>query len=87
MSDVVIYSKDNCTYCYQAKSWLKKHNISFDEIKLNDDQKRLEFYESYQDVRTMPQIFYKGKRIGGYQELIQSGLEDLIRVSKFDSEF
>lgn len=58
-----VYSKDNCKYCVLAKELLRNKYFEYEEIMLNDDVKRLEFYEKYTDeeegilVNSMPQIF------------------------------
>ena len=70
-----VYSKDNCKFCTLTKELLKSKNFQYEEILLNNDVTRLEFYEEYTDeekciiVNSMPQIFINGVRVGGYNEL------------------
>ncbi len=67
---VLIYTKDNCIWCDRAKILLDSKKISYNEIDLSDDSKRLKFYEKIgHNVRTVPQVFIDDKRIGGYQDL------------------
>jgi glutaredoxin len=55
--------------------WLKNKGYSYEEINLDDDSARQTFYESVGNgVRTVPQIFVDGERIGGYTELLKSRL-------------
>ena len=72
---IVVYSKTICPFCTSAKMWLKNKGYSYEEINLDDDDARQKFYESVGNgVRTVPQIFVDGERIGGYQELVKSHL-------------
>ncbi len=67
---VLIYTKDNCIWCDRAKILLESKKISYNEIDLTDDSKRLKFYEKIGDnVTTVPQVFIDDKRIGGFQDL------------------
>lgn len=82
--EVVIYSKTVCPYCVQAKSFLKKHDIEFEEKNLDDDDERTAFYALYPGVRSVPQIFLGTERIGGFQELIKSDLVARYNLAKGD---
>ena len=86
--EVIVYSKTVCPYCTQAKAFLKKHEIAFEERNLDDDAERVKFYEPVGNgVRSVPQIFLDGERIGGYQELMKSDILALKQAGKFDEEF
>ena len=50
MDRVVIYSKDNCSYCAYAKNLLEQKKIPFQELKLNVDFSREQILELYQNV-------------------------------------
>lgn len=72
MKNIKIYSKTGCPFCQMATKWFDKHKIIYEEILLNDNMKRLEFYESVgNSVSTVPQIFINEERIGGYMDLIK----------------
>jgi glutaredoxin 3 len=72
---ITVYTKTICPYCTSAKMWLKNKGYSYEEINLDDDSARQTFYESVGNgVRTVPQIFVDGERIGGYTELLKSRL-------------
>ena len=91
---VTIYSKDDCKYCTLAKELLKKHNIKYNEILLNDKNERMEFYNEWTDeetgtlVNSMPQIFIENKnnvlRVGGYTELVEYIKENTTYKFDFD---
>ena len=67
---VEIYTKDLCIWCDRAKGLLNAHSIDFNEIDLSENDKRARFYENIgNNVKTVPQIFIDGQRIGGYQDL------------------
>ena len=68
-----IYSKDNCVYCKLAKMIMKRNNYDYEEILLNDEEKRKIFYINISEeedtiIDTMPQIYYDDEYIGGYDE-------------------
>jgi glutaredoxin-related protein len=80
---VTIYTKTICPYCTAAKNWLKSKGYTYEEINLDNDSDRQKFYESVGNgVRTVPQIYVDGERIGGYQELTTSRL-----ATSFTEEF
>ena len=76
MDTIKIYSKPFCPYCVKAKTFLKSHEVAFEEIEmdpLSDD------YEAQRDRlvadtnhRTFPFIFVGKTFLGGYQELLSS---------------
>uniref|UniRef100_A0A914CAM0 Glutaredoxin domain-containing protein n=1 Tax=Acrobeloides nanus TaxID=290746 RepID=A0A914CAM0_9BILA len=76
---IVIYTKENCSYCKQAKELLNKDRLKFKEHDL--DSMALISPDKYQSYinglvyltrqTTVPQIFICGKFIGGYTELNQ----------------
>lgn len=86
--EVKVYSKTICPYCTQAKQWLKRNDIEYTEINLDDDEARTKFYaEVGNGVRSVPQIFVDGDRIGGYQELIKSDILTRKQAGNFDEDF
>jgi glutaredoxin 3 len=70
MTRVVIYTKDNCTYCVQAKNLLNKHKYTFQEKNLKDIENRSELLFLYPEAKTVPQIFIDSTHIGGYTDLV-----------------
>ena len=64
---VKIYSKENCKYCKLAKMLLKNNKIDYDEIQITDDEKISDIIN--EDVKTVPQIYFDDKLIGGYEML------------------
>jgi len=72
ISDIIIYSKDNCGYCVKAKSMLEKLGLDYREKKLESfdsiDELKKDIGSS---VRSLPQIKINGELIGGYNQLIE----------------
>jgi|TARA_Y100000289_G_scaffold37734_1_gene37167 glutaredoxin 3 len=70
MKEVIVYSKNMCGYCVQAKNWLKNKGIEYKEINIEEQPEAREFVIS-EGHRTMPQIYIDGKSMGGYTELVK----------------
>jgi glutaredoxin len=65
----IVWSKDNCTFCDQAKALLKQRNIAYEEKKIGHGYTREDLLEAVPTARTVPQIFVHNNHIGGFQEL------------------
>ena len=71
-----MYSKTNCKWCKRTKELFDNNGFDYEEINLDDDEKRKEFYNSVNKnlddkINSVPQIYINNKRIGGYKELIK----------------
>ena len=69
MSNIVIYSKDHCPHCVQAKNLLTIRGKQFTEVKINQDITVEEFKTLFPDAKTVPIVMINGVQIGGYNEL------------------
>ena len=65
----IVWSKDNCTFCDQAKALLEQRNITYEERKIGDGWTKEELLEAIPTARTVPQIILEGELIGGFTEL------------------
>jgi glutaredoxin 3 len=65
----LVWSKDNCPFCEQAKALLTKQGIEYEERKIGADWTREQLLESVPTARTVPQIFLDNEHIGGFTEL------------------
>lgn len=65
----IVWSKDNCPYCVQAKALLNQKNIQFEERKIGDGWSKEQLLEAVPNARTVPQIFLDGELVGGFTEL------------------
>ena len=66
-----IWSKNNCTYCVQAKKVLELHQADI-EVRMIDGitWTREHLLESVPQARTVPQIFINDEYIGGFNEMV-----------------
>lgn len=67
----IVWSKDNCAFCDQAKALLEQRGIEFEEKKIGHGYTREQLLESVPNARTVPQIFLDEEHIGGFAELRQ----------------
>ena len=65
----IIWSKDYCPYCVQAKTLLEMKGIEYEEKKIGDGYTKEDLLEAVPDARTVPQIFLDGELVGGFTEL------------------
>lgn len=83
MHPVEIYTKHYCGWCRRAKSLLEELEIDFREIPVDDDPERRREMIVRAGRSTVPQIFIRGRHVGGYDELkaLESGgrLDELLR--------
>jgi glutaredoxin 3 len=66
---VEIYSKNNCTFCEQAKQMLRLHGKDFVEYKLDEDFTREVLLSKFPEAKTFPVIVLDGFNIGGFEQL------------------
>lgn len=72
----VVFSKDNCPFCEQAKNVLTAKGYDWAENKLGVDFDREELLEMFPNARTFPQLVLLGDNdenthIGGFDKLQQ----------------
>lgn len=71
MEDALIYVTETCPYCIKAKNFLTEKKISFKVIDLTHKPEELKALKLQTGWQTVPQIFYKGKFIGGYTDMVE----------------
>ena len=69
MTRAVVWSKDSCPFCVQAKALLKQRGIETEERNISKDWTREQLLEAVPTARTLPQIFLDDNYIGGFTEL------------------
>jgi glutaredoxin len=67
----VVWSKNQCPFCDQAKNLLKMKGIEYEERNVSTDWTKEQLLEAVPTARTVPQIFLDDKLIGGFTELKQ----------------
>lgn len=76
MAQVKIYSTGVCPICDKTKALLKKWNIPYDEVRVDQDREGLkEMLQKTNNARTVPQILIREKWIGGFMEMTELHME------------
>jgi glutaredoxin len=65
----IVWSKDACPYCVQAKALLESKNIDYEERNVMHEWTKEQLLEVVPTARTLPQIFLDDNYIGGFNEL------------------
>lgn len=69
MQSMKIYGKENCIWCEKAISLAEEHHIPYTYKKIEDLEVRDTLLKLLPDVKTVPQIWFDGKHVGGYEDL------------------
>jgi glutaredoxin len=67
----IIWSKDNCSHCEQAKLLLMQNNIEYIEKKIGNGYTKEDLLSSVPNARSVPQIFLNDELVGGFKELTE----------------
>jgi glutaredoxin 3 len=65
----IVWGKENCPFCDQAKALLTQRGIAFEERKIGSGYTREQLLEAVPTARTLPQIFLGEEHVGGFTEL------------------
>ncbi len=67
---VEIYTRRGCPYSRAARRLLEEEGITYDEIDVTDDAgRRAEMERRAGGRTTVPQVFFGGRHVGGYDDL------------------
>ena len=70
MKKILMYSGPMCSFCEAAKRLLKRNNLDFEIVDISSrDGLMQEMLRKSNGKKTIPQIFFNDKHIGGYVEL------------------
>ena len=69
MTRAIVWSKDACPFCDQAKALLTQRGIAYEERRIGAGYTREQLLEAVPTARTVPQIFLDETHIGGFTEL------------------
>ncbi len=80
MKNITIYTGPFCNYCDAAKRLLTRNNAQFKEINIATvDGAKEEMILKTNGKKTIPQIFFDDKHIGGYDEVRTLEKEDKLQ--------
>ena len=84
MKNITIYTGPFCNYCDAAKRLLTRNNATYNEIDISIVDGAIdEMIKKANGKRTIPQIFFDDKHIGGYDEVRalekENKLQDLLK--------
>jgi glutaredoxin 3 len=65
----IVWSKDQCPYCVQAKSLLESRGIEYEERNVSQEWTKEQLLEAVPTARTLPQIIINNNLVGGFTEL------------------
>jgi len=69
MSEVVMYSTRFCPYCIRARMLLDNKNISYTEIRVDEQTEQRSVMEQRSQRTSVPQIFIDDYHVGGCDDL------------------
>jgi len=71
MPEIVIYTTRYCPYCVSAKRFLNSQHLPYQEIDITDHDEMWDMLRKKTHQQTVPQIFFAGKSIGGYDDMMK----------------
>ena len=83
MKKIIMYTGPLCNYCEAAKRLFARNNVPYNEIDISKVAGAAdEMIKKANGKRTIPQIFFDDKHIGGYDEVRalerENKLQDLL---------
>ena len=70
MKNILIYTGPSCNFCDAAKRLLERNKLKFSEIDVSSGENIIdEMIKKSNGQRTIPQIFFGDRHVGGYTEL------------------
>ena len=69
LGQVLVFSISTCPFCRRAKKYLSDLQVPYVDVNLEKYPERRYEMEEKTGRRTVPQIFFNSKHIGGYDDL------------------
>jgi len=69
VSEITLYTKDDCPYCHSAKALLDARGLRYTEVDVGADAAQLAEMIARSQRRTVPQIFSGARHVGGFDDL------------------
>lgn len=68
MSMVTIYGAPWCNWCQKAKALAEQYQLDFEYKNVDNDFYKQELRSLAPDVKTIPQIWWHERHVGGFEE-------------------
>jgi len=68
---IVIYGRPACEWCDRAKEICQQYRIEYEYKSIKNEHFKIELKEKLPTAKTVPQIWWNDKHIGGYAELAE----------------
>ena len=68
---VLVYTSANCPYCLWSKRLLDKKQVSYEEIRVDQDEAMRAQLQTRTKRTSVPQIFIDDFHVGGYQDMVE----------------
>ena len=65
---VTIWGTATCPFCERAKDLCKQYDLQFEYVMIDNQEKLDEMQELVPGAKTVPQIWWNRRHIGGYTE-------------------
>lgn len=66
---VTVYTTEFCPFCVRAKRLLDSRGVAYEEVDVTHDVDLRDKMVAESGRRTVPQIFFDDRPIGGFEEL------------------
>lgn len=73
---ITVFSKEGCSYCERAINLLKKRNIPYEVLKLDEQFTKEWIQRAFPAMMTFPVIVQNNQLIGGFNELMDKLIDD-----------
>lgn len=67
---VIMYGNRVCSFCIRAKALAEQYNLQYEWRNTDVDSTLNELKLKLPNVKTIPQIWWHGKYIGGYEDFV-----------------
>jgi glutaredoxin len=67
---VTIYGHARCMWCLKAKELADQYMLKYEWLDTDNPENLKYLKEAIPDVKTVPQIWWNGKHLGGYENFL-----------------
>ena len=79
MSNVTVYTTDNCPFCIRTKQLLDTRGVQYEEINLERDPRGRQELVDKTGMMTFPQVLIGDELIGGFTETLAADRSGRLR--------